>query len=235
MTPEYKNNVQQGCSIKEAKDVLGANNFFGPDEWKRYFSGLVFPPVLGRYGHSALFFYGMDKEIPKIPWTKDYLKQTNGLQKRFLFLGISWMRDEPLTFAKWHKELPMAYQQPNLHTLSYYLESEYARDILIPGWNLVTVGPLNESLNKTFQEQRDMAPHRILPSVIETVTAEILYSKLNMKYLDMSHWLRTNDLDYGNGYKRHVCIKGYKDYGISFFMNDDADKEIGILKFGEDC
>jgi hypothetical protein len=62
-------------SISEAREIMGQDNFFGPDEWQKFFNNQFV-------------------KVPKIPWTKSELK--NLPFKHFLFLGdaafnpISW-------------------------------------------------------------------------------------------------------------------------------------------------
>jgi hypothetical protein len=54
-----------------AKEILGENNFFGPEEWRKYFGGDRFPI----------------RFIPPIPWTIEELEYHSGItDDHFLFL-----------------------------------------------------------------------------------------------------------------------------------------------------
>jgi len=80
MSPETEKLIQNPCSIKEAKGVLGEKNVFGPEEWKIFFGDK---------------FRVMN--IPTIPWSQTEL--TEPIQKaykerHFLFLGLERLNDQ---------------------------------------------------------------------------------------------------------------------------------------------
>ena len=84
MTPE-NGPVRKTCSIQEAKEILGAKNVFGPEEWKKFLGDKI-----------------QLEKIPEIPWSKEELKNPGLLQEHFLFLGLDQLEGKPFTLLTWH-------------------------------------------------------------------------------------------------------------------------------------
>ena len=201
-----KKTISKNCSIQEAKELLGANHFFGPEEWEKFF---------GKKFQLA--------KLPKIPWSQFDIRisQEYGIkQEHFLFLGVDKLSGEPLNIDTWI-ELYHGNDHPKFAS---DWSDDWATDIrnetCRSRWYSMPIGYVINTVNQTYERgQYLLPPGYEIPSMIERVSANILYYHLNGEYLDPGErGARTNALspsdDYGR--RRHVFVSGNKNAGLSY-------------------
>jgi hypothetical protein len=176
-------------TIQEAKEILGENNFFGPDEWKK-FSGDKFQATV----------------IPEIPWNGETLKKPGIDQKHFLFLGLDSFNGRPLTADTNYSLGPW-----NLNWGDY--KDNFAHHPCKFGWYLMPVGLVKGSTNLSKYGQIELLRDEYeVPTTIEYILANILYHILNGKYMEVPEYdVRTSDWhrQTGSGFKLiNVRVEG---------------------------
>lgn len=156
----------------------GKYNFFGPDEWDKFFHGIVDL-----------------SNIPLIPWSKDDLMNPVIKSPHFLFLGIDNMNYESTTIPL----LLKLFQGPN-HPKFYYslaksLNTEINKRKCETKWYLMHV----DGYGKPGLSYEDLAfslPIQYEPChAIERVLGNILFYLLNDVYLDSTLTLVNDVLD----------------------------------------
>lgn len=156
-------------NIKEAEALFEAGNFFGPNEWLRFF-GKKFRMV----------------RVPKIPWTFEELAAVEADRKHLLFLGVENLDGKPLTLAAWH-EMFSAGGEIKFES-DWYLSHKFAKTgKLQTRWYLMPEVDFIGGLPNGHE----------IPSTLSRVTANILYHLLNGEYLDSDSWARTAELTDG--------------------------------------
>lgn len=142
----------------------GSLNFFGPDEWRKYFAGKI----------------DLSK-IPDIPWTKNDLEKPILRETHFLFIGLDTLESKPTTIPL----LQDLFRGPNHPKFSYSLAADAKAEInkrhCETKWYLMHVDgfskpglKLASSLPIEYQQAH----------AVERVLGNILYHLLNNVYLD---------------------------------------------------
>jgi hypothetical protein len=200
------------ASFAKVKEILGEKNFLGPVEWYKYFPKLVDLKNLS--------------EFPKIPWSE---KELRNLKSRyFLFLGIEYLGGKPLTPNSWPKLLSkLDYQlEFDLIGLTRLAFMEATCEFR---WYLMPIGVFPGSINKYIDDQMEiLRPTQWwIPTVVERLTANILFYLLNDIYLDNATWATTRD---NFGAHEFACIRSFEGKLClgSFFAHHEKDKGTGI-------
>jgi hypothetical protein len=218
-------------SIPEAKECLGANNVFGPDEWLRYFPKQV--------GLSDAQLAG----ISEIPWPKSVLTQPATLAEgrmgeHFLFLGLerieSAAAQRKLNLFTWIEICHSGMGSALEYTVSQEIRGaggpkfsgpHAQRDWYQKDWSTPkSIGsPQIHYTNLTCDFRWYFVPIDVLKytigapkinrpceydiaTAIETVTANILYHLLNHRFMNMAEQIaRTSDSSSSN-YGQSVCV-----------------------------
>jgi hypothetical protein len=180
---------------QEAREVLGENHVFGPEDWLKYFPGKV-------------SFTG---EIPEIPWSREEIKNPGITEPHFLFLGAREFDGKPLNLATWY-DLLKGPDYPRFEE-TQGTEEDVAQHTCEFRWYLMLVGNVKDSKGLPCDQQTAMLPREYeLPSAIERVTANILYYLLNNEYLDPLFWARTRELKVSGGYSLRLSVFGGYDH-----------------------
>ena len=206
MSPETEIPTQNNCSIKEAKEILGEKNVFGPEEWKRFF---------GDKFQLA--------NVPEIPWSQVELENPEINQEHFLFLGLDRLDGKPLNLSAWNK-LHSGENHPKFY-LDWYLSHKFAQVTCGLRWYLMPVGIVESSNGLSYDRQVATLPDEYeVPTVPARVTANVLYYLLNKKYLDVDYWARTNDKSDGGD---RIVVQGHSVYGLR--VSGWTDDTIGFV------
>jgi hypothetical protein len=205
---EFLRGSTQGLTIEIARSIVGNKNFFGPEEWNRFF---------GNKFQIA--------NIPEIPWSQAELKSPGISQTHFLFLGIDKLDGKPLSLSTWYK-LCSGGKHPKIYS-DWYLNHKFAQVTYELRWYLMPIGIVEGSQSLSYDRQVDLLPDVYeVPTAPARVTANILYYQLNGRYLDTDCWSRISDKSDG-GYR--VFLRG--DSGIGVFVDfwyDGASVSIGV-------
>jgi len=196
----------QIVEISKAKEILGENNVFGADEWKKFLGEIVQFPY-----------------IPEIPWSEDELSKPGVKQKHFLFLGLDRFDGKKVnvpTLCKYfsHKDHPKFY---------FPLLGEDARDpkeaygfddeTCQLRWYFMPVGMVKNLICQYNSQPKAFNVKYEVPTVTERVTANILYYLLHKKYLDVNFQARTSSrmpyIMYGRPLGP-LTVRGEHDRGI---------------------
>jgi hypothetical protein len=210
-------------TLKEAKQILGENNIFGPEEWLRFFSKEI--------PDAAVF--GTTYENLHYRYTKEAIKDF----PHFLFLGIDWTKCKttPNTLPKWAGYHPvycsLPYTLPMWHSyfngpehpkfddakgLKLDVQDGFEYGTCMSRWYLMYIGTPQMSMDfSDYDMQEAFLPIGYeVPNAYERVTANILFYLLNKKYLDTTFAVKTKTLWAG---KYHLAIRGDPDNGIQVF------------------
>lgn len=204
---EFLRGSTQAVTTEIAQEVMG-KNFFGLNEWKRFF---------GRKVQIAT--------VPEIPWSQSELENPEINQEYFLFLGLDCLDGKPLNLLTWHKVYSGENHCKFFH--DWYLTNDFAKKTCGLRWYFMPVGIVKGSNNLTVDQQGAMLPsHYEVPSAIERISANVIYYLINRKYLDPDYWACTNDKsDSGD----HVTVQGDSDgWFIVTRWSDDARGSIGV-------
>jgi hypothetical protein len=207
-------------TIEQAKEILGEENVFGPDEWRKYF------------GEKGQF-----SESLEIPWGVQTLSNPKIQQKHFLFLGQNSIDGNPLNLLAWcklydGKKHPKFNNEP--FSGSVILNPQYPSGFYVQTcefqWYLMPIGVIKKSTSHTLSEQKKMLTDwYTVPKVIERVTANFLYFLINHKYLDALIEARTNPGKNDDQFFTAITVKGSGHHGILISSRDnDAYSSIGI-------
>jgi hypothetical protein len=190
---EFLRGSTQAITAEIAQEVMGKKNFFGPQEWVKFFGKK----------------FQLD-DIPKIPWGQSELESPEFNQEHFLFLGLKRLDGKILNLPTWHKLYP-GKNHPKFYT-DWYLDQKFAQGACEIRWYLMPVGIVKNSQSFLYDRQVVMLPGKYeVPTAPARVTANILYYLLNNKYLDTDYWARTGDKSDGGG---RVGVRGYSDFGL---------------------
>lgn len=196
--------------LNEAKKIVGQKNFFGPNEWLKFFGKK----------------FRLDK-VPPIPWAEDELRNPGLTQSHFLFLGTDVLGGSPLDLIALRKFFPGP-KHPKLYS-DWFLAKEqiFARKACGTRWYLMPIGVVHGSNRNSYDLQRRMLPTEYeVPTTVERAIANILFHSLNGKYLDADYWARTDD-ESASG--RRVNVQGNSDNGVNVNnWNDNANDNIGV-------
>jgi hypothetical protein len=187
--------LKQTVTIEDARDIMGKNYFFGPDEWIRFF------------GKKIQF-----TSVPEIPWSAEVLRKPGINQNHFLFLGLDQLDNQPLNLLMWRAfyTRPM---NPKFADEDWYVARDFAKEPLEFRWYLMPIGPVVGSENLMYSQQVSLITDAYeVPSTIARVSANILYQLLTEKYLDADAYARTKDL---NTKGKNVMVIGLQGYNIS--------------------
>ena len=210
LAKELVNSVKsrQALSWQEAQALMGEKNFFGSQEWIKFFGKKV-----------------QVANIPEIPWSQAELESPGINQEHFLFLGLEHLDEKPLNLPMWHKVFPGG-KHPKFYW-DWYLSHDFAKTTCGFRWYLMPVGIVEGSTNLSYDQQVAMLPDGYeVPLAIERVSANILYYLPNRKYLDPDYWARTDDKSDG-GHRVHV--QGNSDGGLDVSdWYDGAVSYIGV-------
>jgi|GEM_PF-5071687 len=195
-------------TVEMAQDIMGKKNFFGPEEWVRFFGKKIQIP-----------------NVPEIPWSQSELENPEISQEHFLFLGLDRLDSKHLNLLTWQK----VYSGDN-HPKFYwdwYLTHKFAQVPCELRWYLMPVGILEGTLRLSYDRQINLIPDEYeVPGTVVRVTANILYYLLNAQYLDTGYWARVDDLSDG-GYR--VRIRGDSAYGLGVgYWFGVADDYVGV-------
>jgi len=200
--------LSRSTSLTEAQGVMGKKNFFGPNEWVKFF-GKKFQLVT----------------VPEIPRSQSELENPEINQEHFLFLGIDRLDGKPLNLPTWHK-VYSGENHPKFYS-DWYLTHDFAKKTCGLRWYLMPVGIVEGSNSLSYDRQVAMLPSEYeVPSTIERASANVLYYLLNKKYLDTDYWARTDDRSDGGD---RVYVQGYSDVGLDvYYWSVDAFDFIGM-------
>lgn len=225
------NHESPATSIQEAKECLGANNVFGPNEWLGFFPGIV------HFQDAQL------AEISEIPWPKSLLAQPTTiadaqLDEHFLFLGLSQVTSgaapRNLNLFTWinicHGGFGTALDREISQEIRggggpKFNEPRILKDWFQTDWSTPrSIGsPRIHYTNITCEFRWYFMPTKVLgysigaPQVnqpceydiataVETVTANILYYLLNRRYMPMVGQIaRTCDNSLSH-YGQSICV-----------------------------
>jgi hypothetical protein len=201
-------------SWEEAKVIIGEGNFFGPEEWKKYFGDKF-----------------QITNIPKIPWTRNELKNLNKDLSHykdllhFLFLGLDYLDGKPLNLQTWYdiysvkEHHPKIYSDP--HHFSEYLSKDFAKETCKLRWYLMSDRHMYNSMVLSYNSLVTMIPDNYeIASLIERVTADLLCCLLNDYYLDGNGFQPTStQLDSGS----HMGISNMVVTGLFIGGCNDAE------------
>ena len=194
MSPETEKPIQNQCSIKEAKEILGKNNVFGPDEWKKFF------------GNKVSFTPDQLTKIAELPWSTGILEKPGINKQHFLFLGLERLNaiDGPVfdvqnwpyildNFLKDKSRKPVICA-PNQNPFRHPLLGMKPQT----RWYLTPID--NFGLGHTYKRQIELLPTNYeVMSPAERGVGNILYYLLNKKYLEtMSFSALTNTYTEGH-------------------------------------
>jgi len=205
---EFLRGSTQTVTVKVAQEVMGKKNFFGPEEWTKFF-GKKFQLTT----------------IPEIPRSQSELENPGINQEHFLFLGVDNLDGKPLNLPAWHK-VYSGENHPKFYW-DWYLTHKFAQVSCELRWYLMPVGVVEGSLSLAYDRQVALLPDKYeVPTALARVTANILYYLLNKKYLDTGSWSRTSDKSDG-GYR--VNVQGSSGSGVGVdSWDDDAHGDVGL-------
>jgi hypothetical protein len=157
--------VPPGATMEQAREIMGEKNFFGSNEWERFFGGEF---QLG--------------DVPEIPWSEEDLRHTGISQPSFLFLGMENLEG-------------MSLETPELapggtgfeQILSWYQDQVQASTggTYQNRWYQMPIGVVQGLWNLDYAEQAHRLPAGYeVPTATERLTANILFHLLNDDYLD---------------------------------------------------
>jgi len=197
-------------AVEVAQDVMGKKNFFGPNEWAKFFGKKV-----------------QIATIPEIPWSQAELENPGITQEHFLFLGQSLLDGKPLNLPTWHK-VYSGESHPKFYW-DWYLSHKFAQVSCGLRWYLMPVGIVEGSQNLSYDRQVSLPcflDEYEVPTTPARVTANVLYYLLNKKYLDTDYWARTSEKS-DSGIR--VYVRGNSDSGLGVSgWDDDADDRVGV-------
>lgn len=159
---------------RQVRGIMGPN-FFGQDEWHRYF-GLKLTA-------------DQQEMVRRIPWSKEFLTRRCSFFSRslilythFMFLGASELDSERLTIEKWQKNLPDIFFSGNLWPgNTHFMKAETC----CWQWYLMLKFVVPGSADKDWECMRDMLPKEYEPSTpIGEITKNILFFTKNGMYLN---------------------------------------------------
>jgi hypothetical protein len=179
----------QYVTVERAKRLLGANHVFGPAEWRKYFGKAVNIP---------------EGAVPPIPLDSAALLHPGLAAPHFLFLGLEQFEGEPLNLLKYLKMYASNLAkgaEPSFTTEARESEiyrvgsaDKWVEATCSFAWYLMPIGSLTELERKDLAVQTDMVPWNYrVSSVIERVTANVLFFLLNNSYLDNESFVRVSD------------------------------------------
>lgn len=218
-------------SIQEAKECLGTNHVFGPDEWLEFFPGII------HFSDAQL------AGIAEIPWPKSLLMQPatiadGQMGEHFLFLGLSQITSgtasRNLNLFTWinichdgfgtalDREISREFRgndgpkfnEPHLLKDWYQKDWSTPRSIGSPHihytnltcefrWYFMPADVLKYSIGAPQVHQ---PCEYDIATAVETVTANILYHLLNRNYMPMvGEIARTCDSSLSH-YAQTVCV-----------------------------
>ncbi len=200
--------LSRSMSLTEAQGAMGKKNFFGPNEWTKFFGKKV-----------------QIATVPEIPWSQTELENLEINQEHFLFLGIDRLDGKPLNLPTWHK-VYSGESHPKFYW-DWYLTHKFAQVSCELRWYLMPVGILEGSRSLLYDRQVALLPDEYeVPTAPARVTANVLYYLLNKKYLDTDYWARTSDQSDGGS---RVDVRGSSGRGLSVgYWDDVADDSIGV-------
>lgn len=207
---EFLRGSTQTVAVEVAQEVMGKKNFFGPQQWAKFFGKK----------------FQLDN-IPEIPWNQSELENPEINQEHFLFLGLDRLDGKSLNLPAWHKLYP-GKNHPKFY-LEWYLSHKFAQAPCELRWYLMPVGIVEGSRSLSYDRQVAMPcflNEYEVPTAPARVTANVLHYLLNKKYLDTDYWARTSDKSDGG---LRVDVQGYSDFGLSVvYWNDVAYDVIGV-------
>lgn len=166
---------QRTLTWAKAQELVGTENFFGPEQWARVF-GIRLNPA----------------NIPEIPWSQSVLRKPGIKQEHFLFLGVDIFKNLLLNLKTWHQICPSTYHVK--FEGDWYVNDKFAKGTCEPHWYLMPIGIVKGSLNLSYDSQKKLLPDEYeVPTAPARFTANVLYYLLNSGYLDVDFWARTSD------------------------------------------
>jgi hypothetical protein len=237
-------------TIQAAKEILGESNVFCPEDWIKHFAGMV------------SFTEAQLAQAAQVPWSKDELSTPGLKQSHFLFLGVEECASGPLTLVVWHKLLQAGsgtFTMPNLEKQPSPLEvMQWNRQRSLRGkashpkfigdddlgspyaaketckfrWYLMPVGLVGAKSKGLFHIRQKLPSTYESASVIERVTANIVYFWQTGQYLDSHGFVRTRSLG-GNGHEilisaMIVPVPDYDGIDVLTQTGNFNDPDIGI-------
>jgi len=195
-------------TVEVAQEVMGKKNFFGPQEWTKFF---------GKKFQLA--------NIPEILWSQTELENPEINQEHFLFLGLDRLDGKALNLPTWHKLYPGG-NHPKFYR-DWYLTHDFAQCACELRWYLMPIGIVEGSRSLLYDRQVVLLPDEYeVPTAPARVTANVLYYLLNKKYLDTDFWARTRDLSNGG---HRVDVQGISVSGLHVDgWLDDASDYVGV-------
>ena len=207
---------------ESARAILG-KNLFGPEEWLKYF-GIWFSEI-------------QIKEISDFPWNESvleapcpFVKGKKIKETHFAFLGLYEISNKPLNVMKWHEISPFTGKN-ELKEHPWYEDQDFARvKTCWFHWYLTLIESVPGSTEKTHQEQLEMLPFEYRgPFVIEELTKNILYRRINKVYPNSNTWIRCRDVvDVGVNNCR-ICVGD--SFKVRGWAGERKHSAIGISAF----
>lgn len=158
-------------NFAEAAGIVGKRNFFGPNQWLKYFEGKFSMP-----------------KVPPIEWSASVLKNPGIEDEHFLFFMPGKLAKKPLTIALLQKLLEGKNNPKFAESWSdpqpfYWDEAE-------TGWYLMPRASVSLDVPAEYK----------MASTLARVVANILFFKLNGEYFDNNCWAHTKDKTRGGSF-----------------------------------
>lgn len=153
----------RSVNLTEAADILGSGNFFGPNQWVKFFGKKFSLP-----------------KVPKIPWTYSQLIKAEA--EHLLFLAPYLFAGKPLTLRSWYRVLGPASHPMFDHDWAA-ITDEICDAVADTRWYLMPRSAIHGLLPGGYER----------PTTLARVLANSLYYLLNGEYFDTGSWVRTSD------------------------------------------
>lgn len=179
-----------------AQEIMG-ENFFGPEQWLRYY--------------GIWFEKNQLKRIADFPWDKGLLESpcpfNKGLRIKdthFAFLGLDRLCNRPLDILRWHELNPLP-ADGKARISAFDSEQDFARiRTCWFKWHLVLIEGIPNSSGKAHKDQISMLPDGYRASfAIEELTKNMLYYKKFGICLSPKKWNRCQDAPTKDS---HACV-----------------------------
>ena len=188
-------------TTQEAKDILGPNSVFGPDEWKAFFGDKF------QIAH-----------IPEIPWSDEELKHPGIERKHFLFLGVERLGSLYTTLGNWGLLYPTP-EHPQF-IWDRYQDNDFYRKSCLTRWYMMPIEYWEDQDKLSYDERVSLLPNDYeVPAAIERVTANLLFFLLNKKFMDAGHFVVTCDKGTAGFIARRIEVVAW-DSGLAIDETD---------------
>ena len=156
----------------------GKNNFFGPDEWEKYFHGKIDL-----------------SNIPGIPWSKKDLENPIIKAPHFLFLGLATITNKPIVIPLLQELFSGSNHPKFYYSLAKKSDTEINTRRCETRWYLMHVDGFGKP-GSLYEDLAFSLPTEYKPAhAVERILGNILYYLLNHVYLDSDFTLVNDAID----------------------------------------